>query len=80
PVVFVRPLADIDVQERSSEIVLECELNKSVHVEWYRFATQLTSTTDDQRIFIEQNDLVYRLIIKNIQMDDQGTYTCLYPS
>ncbi|CAF3389468.1 unnamed protein product [Rotaria socialis] len=80
PVVFVRPLTDIDVQERSSEIVLECELNKCVHVEWYRFATQLTSTTDDQRIFIEQNDLVYRLIIKNIQMDDQGTYTCLYPS
>ncbi|CAF4626911.1 unnamed protein product, partial [Rotaria sp. Silwood2] len=80
PVEFIRPLADIDIQERASELILECELNKSVHVEWYRFSTQLTSFTDEQRIFLEHNDLVHRLIIKNIQMDDQGTYTCLYPS
>ncbi|CAF0814387.1 unnamed protein product [Rotaria sordida] len=80
PVEFIRPLTDVDIQERASELILECELNKSVHVEWYRFSTQLTSFTDEQRIFLEHNDLVHRLIIKNIQMDDQGTYTCLYPS
>lgn len=80
PVEFIRPLIDIDTQERASEIILECELNKSVHVEWYRFSTQLTAFTDEQRIFIEHNDLVHRLIIKDIQMDDQGTYSCLYPS
>lgn len=78
PVEFIRPLTDIDVQERAAEIVLECELNKSVHVEWYRFSTELTAFTDEQRIFIEQNDLVHRLIIKNIQMDDNATYTCRY--
>lgn len=77
---FVRPLADVDIQERSPELILECELNKSVHVEWYRFSTQLTSFTDEQRIIVEQDDLVHRLIIKNIQMDDNGTYTCRYPS
>ena len=75
---FTRPLTDIDIQERSPELVLECELNKSIHVEWYRFSTELTSFTDEQRIFIEHNDLIHRLIIKNIQMDDQGTYTCRY--
>jgi hypothetical protein len=78
PVEFVRPLTDIEIQERAPELILECELNKSVHVEWYRFSTQLTSFTDEQRIFIEQNDLVHRLIIKNIQMDDNGSYTCRY--
>ena len=78
PVEFTRPLTDIDVQERAEEIVLECELNKNVHVEWYRFSTELTAFTDEQRIFIEHNDLVHRLIIKNIQMDDNATYTCRY--
>ena len=77
---FVRPLSDVEIQERSSELILECELNKSVHVEWYRFSTQLTSFTDEQRIFLEHNDLVHRLIIKNIHMDDNGTYTCRYLS
>jgi len=75
---FIRPLTDVEIQERSSELILECELNKSVHVEWYRFSTELTSVTDEQRIFIEHNDLIHRLIIKNIQMDDNGTYTCRY--
>ena len=78
PVEFIRPLADIEIQERSPELILECELNKSVHVEWYRFSTELTSFTDEQRIFIEHNDLIHRLIIKNLQIDDQGTYTCRY--
>ena len=77
---FTRPLVDVDIQERSPELILECELNKSVPVEWYRFSTQLTAFTDEQRIFIERDDLVHRLILKNIQMDDQGTYTCRYPS
>ncbi len=75
---FIRPLTDVEIQERSLELILECELNKSVHVEWYRFSTELTSITDEQRIFIEHNDLIHRLIIKNIQMDDNGTYTCRY--
>ena len=75
---FVRPLTDIDIQERAPELILECELNKSVHVEWYRFSTEITSFTDEQRIFIEHNDLVHRLIIKNLQLDDNGTYTCRY--
>jgi hypothetical protein len=75
---FIRSLNDIDIQERASELILECELNKSVHVEWYRFSTEITSFTDEQRIFIEHNDLVHRLIIKNLQMDDNGTYTCRY--
>lgn len=78
PVEFVRPLTDVDIQERAVELVLECELNKSVHVEWFRFSTEITAFTDEQRIFLEHNDLVHRLIIKNIQMDDQGTYTCRY--
>lgn len=78
PVEFIRPLTDVEIQERVPELVLECELNKSVHVEWYRFSTELTSFTDEQRIFIEHNDLVHRLIIKNIQMDDNATYTCRY--
>jgi titin len=77
---FIRPLADIEIQERAPELVLECELNKSVLVQWYRFSTQLTAFTDEQRIFLEHNDLVQRLIIKNVQMDDNGTYTCRYPS
>jgi titin len=80
PIEFIRPLADVDIQERAPELILECELNKSVHVEWYRFSTQLTSFTDEQRIILEHNDLIHRLIIKNIQMDDNGTYTCRYPS
>ncbi|UJR23285.1 hypothetical protein I4U23_026301 [Adineta vaga] len=80
PIEFVRPLKDVEIQERSSELILECELNKSVHVEWYRFSTELTSFTDEQRIILEHNDLIHRLIIKNIQMDDNGTYTCRYPS
>jgi hypothetical protein len=49
-------------------------------MEWYRFSTQLTSFTDEQRIFIEHDELVHRLRIKNIQIDDNGTYTCRYPS
>lgn len=80
PVEFTRPLADVEIQERSAELILECELNKSVPVEWYRFSTPLTSFTDEQRIFIEQDELVHRLILKNIHMDDIGTYTCRYPS
>ena len=78
PVEFVRPLTDVEIEERSSELILECQLNKSVHVEWYRFSTELTSLTDEQRIFIEHNDLIHRLIIRNIQLDDNGTYTCRY--
>ncbi|CAF5148391.1 unnamed protein product [Rotaria sp. Silwood1] len=30
---FIRLLIDIDIQEHASELILECELNKSVHVE-----------------------------------------------
>ena len=74
PVEFIRPLNDIEIQECSPELILECELNKLVHVEWYRFSTELTSFTDEQRIFIKHNDLIYRLIIKNIQIDNQDTY------
>ncbi|CAF3878648.1 unnamed protein product, partial [Adineta steineri] len=80
PVEFIRPLTDVEVQERASELILECELNKNVHVEWYRLSTQLTSYTEEQRIILEQNDLVHRLIIKNIQMNDNATYSCRYPS
>ena len=80
PVKFIRPLNDVEIREHSPELILECELNKSVHVEWYRFSTRLTSYTDEQRIFLEHNGLIQRLIIKILQMDDNGTYTCRYPS
>lgn len=73
-------MKDVDIEERSPELILECQLNKVVSVEWYRFATQLTSITDEQHIFIEQDGLVHRLILKNIQLDDNGTYSCRYPS
>jgi hypothetical protein len=61
-------------------LILECELNKAVPVEWFRFSTPITAFTDEQRIFLEDNELVHRLIIKNMQLDDAGTYTCRYQS
>ncbi|CAF0907895.1 unnamed protein product, partial [Didymodactylos carnosus] len=78
PVEFTRPLTDIEVEERTPTITLECECNKIVLVEWLRFATVLTPFTDENRIIIEQDEHVHRLIIKNVQMDDAATYTCRY--
>ncbi|XP_061326171.1 transmembrane and immunoglobulin domain-containing protein 1 isoform X2 [Pezoporus occidentalis] len=67
--------------EEDKDVTLSCnsKSNPQAHAAWYKNTTTLTLQKD--RYQIHQTSEVFQLSIKQVQMSDNGTYTCVmsYP-
>ncbi|CAH1802739.1 unnamed protein product, partial [Owenia fusiformis] len=71
PVEFIRKLEDQDVTEIPGTATFECELSKEVPVQWFRHDKPITAG-DKYDIIAEGR--VHRLIVKNVNGDDEADF------
>ena len=75
PVVFVRKLNDEYTGVEKDTLTLECEVSKdNVRCVWKRYGKVIE---DDDRMKIESDGRVNKLIISNLTMTDKQNLTCV---
>jgi hypothetical protein len=71
---FVRELEDITVKRLPNTATFECELNKArLPVTWYKDGERIRPGRHFDTI---EEGAVHKLIIKNIESEDDGQYLC----
>lgn len=75
PVTFVRPLKETYECVEKETLTLECEVSKEVKCVWKRYGKAIE--VDGDRVKIETDGRVQRLIIKNASMSDKQSISCV---
>ena len=70
---MVRPLQDQRVSKIPTTVTFECEISKSnLDVQWFKGETQIQKT---KKYNIESRGKVYRLIINDVDDEDDAEYS-----
>ena len=76
PIEFLRPLSNLEVQEKQTA-TFECEINKpKQEATWYQAGTKITP--EMERIHPESDGKLFRLVIDSCQLDDTHKYKCSF--
>ncbi len=71
---FVHPLQDILVKQLPTTSTFECELSKTVNVQWYKGDQPIRRSHKYKTI---QEGYVHKLVIKDVDGKDEGDYTII---
>lgn len=75
PVVFVRQLKEVYQPVEKETLTLECEVSKdNVRCVWKRYGKEIDQ---DDRVRVEVDGRVQRLIIENVTMSDKQSLSCV---
>uniref|UniRef100_A0AAV2JXA8 non-specific serine/threonine protein kinase n=1 Tax=Knipowitschia caucasica TaxID=637954 RepID=A0AAV2JXA8_KNICA len=70
--VFITKLSDFTAVEKD-EVSLQCELSKDVPVVWYRDQVELTQS---KSLALKSEGTKRFMVLKKVEMSDQGEYCC----